>query len=266
MRDFSGMSEVRRLGSVTLVEDPQTHELVALKAIVKELEIPLVHPCVVEVVGYANGAPRRIATRFAKRGSLQDALNRHSPGKCMDETAVSIIVCGIVLGMQFLHARQVVHGGLKPANILLDERGFARVADIAASAMDAGYGAPELYLDGEATATADVYSFSLILYELVVGERVFPVGMAPATRFQQGMSGMRPVLSRAMNSTLKDVITRCWSAEPPLRYSFNEIWARLKSIGFQLTPNVNSSKVFEFIAWVRLNDAQIRPANVPSGV
>jgi serine/threonine protein kinase len=266
MRDFSGMSEVRRLGSVTLVEDPETHELVALKAVAKELETPLIHPCVVEVVGYADGVPRRIAMRFPKPGSLQDALNRRGPGDCMDGTAVTIVVCGIVLGMQFLHARQVAHGGLKPANVLLDERGFPRVGDIAAPSRDDGYSAPELYPDGKATPPGDVYSFSLILYELVVGERVFPAEMTPAKLIQQAMSGMRPVLRRSMNSTVKDIITRCWSAEPISRYSFTEIWARLKSTKFQFTSNVNLSRVSEFIAWVRMNEEQVGPANVPSDV
>ncbi|EFJ50029.1 hypothetical protein VOLCADRAFT_58768, partial [Volvox carteri f. nagariensis] len=97
-------------------------------------------------------------------------------------------------GMCHLHASQIVHGDLKPANVLLkssrsDRRGFiAKVADFGLSKIfpvserslechtDAtgtiAYMAPEV-LNGSMSPAADIYSFGVTLWQLVTGERPF---------------------------------------------------------------------------------------------
>jgi serine/threonine protein kinase len=96
----------------------------------------LIHPCYVAVVGYSLATWNslgQIGTRCAANGSVQDALAK-SAG-FLDDTDKAIVV----IGMKFFHSQGVAHRGLKPENILLDERGFTQLGDLRSSQFcDAG--------------------------------------------------------------------------------------------------------------------------------
>jgi serine/threonine protein kinase len=271
------MPEKRKLGdrgAVMLVEDPRSHTLIALKSIelnespegdrfVEEFEAiaRLVHPCVLEIVGYSLAMSNRTAivgTRFAANGSLKVALEQRR----LDDTGKAIVVCGIVLGMWFIHSHGAAHLDLNPSNVLLDEREYAQIGDawlarlldldIVVAKLDSSpfYMSPEMYEEEQGTP-ADVYSFALILYELLVGQPVLDPEMALGVLMKQVVSGVRPKLPETMDATMRDMIERGWSVDATVRPSFAEIWLRLERIKFQLTGNVSSSQVDEFISWVR---------------
>jgi serine/threonine protein kinase len=97
---------------------------------VREIEglIRLSHPCVVAIVGYSlatQESPVQIGIRYAANGSLREVLDMSPP--FLDDTGKTVVVCGIIVGMRFIHSQGFVHGDLKPENILLDERGFAQI-------------------------------------------------------------------------------------------------------------------------------------------
>jgi serine/threonine protein kinase len=304
VRDFEQMKEIRRLGDgslgvVTLVEDPETGKLIALKSIaigissgrreivldfMKEVEelIQLVHPCVLEIVGCSlpmDDRPARIGMRFAANGSLKEAIAQRHDGTTpsfLDDTGIAIIVCGIILGMQFIHSKGMIHRNLQPSNILINERGFACIGDLGNSRLidldvtstkhigSPIYMAPELFEEEDCTSVVDVYSFALIVYELLVGESVFQSAIPLGALMDMMASGIRPELPASLNETVKDIIEKGWAIDPSVRYSFDEIWLRLKSINFQLTPNVNYSRIFRFISWVRMNSQELEPSASPS--
>jgi serine/threonine protein kinase len=124
----------------------------------------------------------------------------------MDNTSVAIIICGIVLGMRFIHSRRVIHRYLKPANILIDAWGLAKIGDLgSAQFLDARatqttgvgtrrYMAPEMHKDAHNTTAIDVFAFVLILYELLVGEMAFPSTLREAVIMRQIIDGKRPEL------------------------------------------------------------------------
>jgi serine/threonine protein kinase len=58
------------------------------------------------------------------------------PSTFLDETGVSIIVCGIVLGMRFIHSQGAMHRDLKPENILHDENEHMMISDLGRSRFD----------------------------------------------------------------------------------------------------------------------------------
>jgi serine/threonine protein kinase len=192
LRDFRGLREVRVLGKgafgvVKLLEDPSTHDQVAVKffdsettlasdrssAFFREIDalVLLTHPCVLRIVGYCLATrtlPAQIGTEFAVGGSLREAL------PTLKDTGKAIVIVGVVLGMKFIHSRGVIHIDLKPANILLDERGHPKIGDLGSSrfcdlrsTMTSGIGtrlyiAPDMYDSADYTAAVDIYSFSLI--------------------------------------------------------------------------------------------------------
>jgi serine/threonine protein kinase len=110
---------------------------------------------------------------------------RNVPG-FWNATGKGIIITGIVLGMKYIHSRGYIHQDLKPDNIMINEHGQALIGDFGACrpknedctpVPEAGtvhYAAPELYDDRiRPTPTVDVFSFGLILYEILVGVPVF---------------------------------------------------------------------------------------------
>jgi serine/threonine protein kinase len=284
LKDFAGMTLIRTLGkSVGLYEDPSNHEYVAIKTFniasdsdvevdvsrqfMNEVEmlICLTHPCFVQIVGYSlptRSSPPKIGTKFAVNGSLRDALQKRQSVSFMDDTGIAIIVCGIVMGMRFIHSRRVLHRDLKPENVLLDEYGFVQIGDLRTGQFgDANvtltkrvgsphYMAPEMYDNCEYTTAIDVYSFSLILYEVVVGEPVFPLSVTLIALMNDVMLGHRPEIPNWVNETVREIITRGWSIDPLMRDSFASIFASLERIGFRVMPGVDSVKVAEYVSSV----------------
>ncbi|HET7401010.1 MAG TPA: response regulator [Usitatibacter sp.] len=75
------------------------------------------------------------------------------------------------------HARNIVHGDLRPANIFIDEQARVSVTDIGQAGLvghpQPQYAAPEQLGVGEVTPRTDVYQLGVIVYELVTGELPF---------------------------------------------------------------------------------------------
>jgi predicted ATPase len=123
--------------------------------------------------------------------TLMERLERGPLGR---SEALQLIE-GVLEGAVAAHALGLVHRDLKPSNILLTADGCPKIADFGlARANDPaargavtqagiglgspGYMAPEAYLDvASVDARADVFALGAILYELLAGERAFPVGV-----------------------------------------------------------------------------------------
>jgi serine/threonine protein kinase len=108
-------------------------------------------------------------------------------------TKIVRIIVGIVLAMSYVHSQKVIHRDLTPENILLDWKWNVRIVDFGGSTSpekpwiscirdgsaqvwpfgDSHYLAPECY-DNVVTSHSDVFSFGLILYELIVREPAIP--------------------------------------------------------------------------------------------
>lgn len=113
---------------------------------------------------------------------------------------VAALGAQIASALAALHAAGVVHGDVKPANVLLADTGakltdfgIARTVDDTSALTQPGialgtpaYAAPEIVAGSDRTASADVYSLASLLHELVTGSRwdpaagstqVMPTGM-----------------------------------------------------------------------------------------
>lgn len=118
-----------------------------------------------------------IVTEYVEGGSLADRLVEGNPSR------VDAIrwVCEIADALEYAHVNGVIHLDVKPANILIEAHGRAKLADfgIARSAMKTGEFAPSLgtlrymspeQLEGKpADHRSDIYSLGVVLYEVLTG-------------------------------------------------------------------------------------------------
>ncbi len=118
-----------------------------------------------------------IVTELVEGGSLADQLAKGKPSR---DQAIRWI-SEIAAGLEYAHVNGVIHLDIKPANILIDANGRAKLADfgIARSAMKTGGFAPSLgtlrymspeQLEGQpADHRSDIYSLGVVLHELLTG-------------------------------------------------------------------------------------------------
>ncbi|KAL6596334.1 hypothetical protein ACP70R_047698 [Stipagrostis hirtigluma subsp. patula] len=153
------------------------------------------HRHLVSLVGYciAGSSQRLLVYEFVPN----DTLEHHLHGKgvpVMDWTRRLTIALGSAKGLAYLHEDchpRIIHRDIKAANILLDENFEAKVADFGLAKLTTdtnthvstrvmgtfGYLAPEYASSGKLTDKSDVFSFGVMLLELITGKRpVDPIG------------------------------------------------------------------------------------------
>ncbi|KAI3916370.1 hypothetical protein MKW92_028976 [Papaver armeniacum] len=147
------------------------------------------HPNVVTLFGHcvAEGNKFLLVYEYLANGSLLDALFGSSSTYLKErlnwETRLKICI-GIAKGLAFSHGKFCVHRDIKLANILLDEHLNPKISDYGLArqlnnregthtlvAGTIGYMAPEYIMTGRLTEKADVYSFGVLVLELMSGRR-----------------------------------------------------------------------------------------------
>ncbi|KAG6396795.1 hypothetical protein SASPL_142952 [Salvia splendens] len=151
------------------------------------------HKNLVPLLGYCKiGEERLLVYEFMDHGSLEEMLHGRSRGKggrLLRWEERKKIARGAGKGLCFLHHNcipHIIHRDMKSSNVLLDNEMEARVSDFGMarliSALDThlsvstlagtpGYVPPEYYQSFRCTSRGDVYSFGVILLELLTGKR-----------------------------------------------------------------------------------------------
>ena len=227
------------------------------------------HPCVIKLKGFAlptNNKPGVLLLPYYYEGSMADKQCR-----IFDMLDIEKTFIGIVIGMQYLHASGIIHGDLRPENILYDVTGYPVISGLVNRALlEAGeaanqrlprYQAPEMYRSGIITGRVDVFSFCAIMYELITREKVFPERSREAIR-AHCERGDRPRLRDSRNfekyhPVVIDIIQKGLSVNPDERYSFQEIRRRLEQINFTIRTDRPTSD--HILALVQ-SDGKVRPS------
>lgn len=170
------------------------------------------HRHLVSLVGYCiAGAKRLLVYEFVPNNNLEFHL--HGEGRPTMEWRTRLkIALGSAKGLSYLHEDcnpKIIHRDIKAANILIDFKFEAKVADfgLAKIASDTnthvstrvmgtfGYLAPEYAASGKLTEKSDVFSFGVVLLELITGRR--PVDANNVYVDDSLVDWARPLLNRA---------------------------------------------------------------------
>ncbi|CAI9775173.1 unnamed protein product [Fraxinus pennsylvanica] len=173
------------------------------------------HRHLVSLVGYCISENRRL---LVYDYVANDTLYFHLHGKSrpvMDWATRVKIAIGAARGIAYLHEDchpRIIHRDIKSSNILLDNNFEARVSDfgLAKLAIDAnshittrvmgtfGYMAPEYASSGKLTEKSDVFSFGVVLLELITGRK--PVDTSQPLGDESLVEWARPLLSHALDT------------------------------------------------------------------
>ncbi|XP_059438136.1 integrin-linked protein kinase 1 isoform X1 [Corylus avellana] len=234
---------VKRLGDEVISDEDKVRAFRDELALLQRIR----HPNVVQFLGaVTQSSPMMIVTEYLPKGDLSAFLKRK--GALKAQTAVKFAL-DIARGMNYLHENKpepIIHRDLEPSNILRDDSGHLKVADFGVSKLltvkedrpltcqdtSCRYVAPEVFSNKEYDTKVDVFSFALILQEMIEGHQPFqtqqekeitkayaakerPPFRAPAKRYAHG---------------LRELIEECWSEKPAKRPTFRQIIRRLESI------------------------------------
>ncbi len=157
----------------------------------------------------------------------------------------------VVDGLAYLHSKRVAHRDLKPDNILLfgDALIVAKISDFGTSkvlqtmltntsmAGTPKYTAPELLEEGSHYgASADVFSLSMVLYELFTGKDPFPKCSTIVQVISAMMRNVRPEIPATFPRPLGDLVKRGWSTNPTDRPEAGAFQEALRSSFPQVAP------------------------------
>eukprot|EP00003_Mantamonas_plastica_P012441 TRINITY_DN2235_c0_g1_i4.p1 TRINITY_DN2235_c0_g1~~TRINITY_DN2235_c0_g1_i4.p1 ORF type:complete len:1522 (+),score=564.68 TRINITY_DN2235_c0_g1_i4:65-4630(+) len=147
--------------------------------------------------------------------------------KHLNLVEIVVIAKGVASGMRCLveSCFPLHHGDLSAENILLDEESFdVKICDYGHSRGNRlRYRAPEVLKGDRATPVTDVYSFAMLLAEMLNQQVVFDnmddFDAANAATY----SGARPEIAEDVPASLETLLQACWSATPADRPSFADL-------------------------------------------
>ncbi|KAG2321590.1 hypothetical protein Bca52824_014803 [Brassica carinata] len=182
------------------------------------------HRHLVSLVGYCiSDVERLLIYEYVPNQTLEHHL--HGKGRPVLEWAKRVrIAIGSAKGLAYLHEDchpKIIHRDIKSANILLDDDFEAQVADFGLAKLNDstqthvstrvmgtfGYLAPEYAQSGKLTDRSDVFSFGVVLLELVTGRK--PVDQYQPLGEESLVEWARPLLHKAIETgDFSDLVDR----------------------------------------------------------
>lgn len=148
------------------------------------------HRNIVGLLGYCvHGEEKLLVYDFVANESLDKTLFRSFRGQnVLDWRQRYDIIVGITRGLLYLHEDShlvIIHRDIKASNILLDDKWIPKIADFGMARLfpedhthvntrvagTNGYMAPEYLMHGRLSAKADVFSFGVVVLELITGQK-----------------------------------------------------------------------------------------------
>lgn len=193
------------------------------------------HKNIVKFVGACRKPPVScIVTEYLPLGSVKSYLIDQG-NFSLPLALVTSMALDIAQGMEYLHAKGVIHRDLKSENLVLADDLCVKITDfgvacfeseISSLTHDVGtyrWMAPEMISGKGLSKKVDVYSFGIVLWELLTGQTPFQDLSPVQAAFAVVNKHARPSLPLHCPNVLAHLIHQCWSTDPDKRPNFSEI-------------------------------------------
>ncbi|XP_069462562.1 mitogen-activated protein kinase kinase kinase 7 isoform X4 [Ambystoma mexicanum] len=195
------------------------------------------HPNIVKLYGACLN-PVCLVMEYAEGGSLYNVLHGAEPLPYYNAAHAMSWCLQCSQGVAYLHSmkpKALIHRDLKPPNLLLVAGGtvlkicdFGTACDIQTHMTNnkgsAAWMAPEVFEGSNYSEKCDVFSWGIILWEVITRRKPFDEIGGPAFRIMWAVhNGTRPPLIKHLPKPIESLMTRCWSKDPSQRPSMEEI-------------------------------------------
>jgi serine/threonine protein kinase len=207
-----------------------------------------------------------LVTEFMHGGSLLQYVQEHA----IKLPELIRYALGVAMGLDYLHKINIIHRDIKTANLLLDENHVVKIADFGVariqptdgSLMTAETGtyrwmAPEVIAHQQYTEKADVYSYGIMVWELVSSGEVPYPGYTPLQAAVGVVQrGLRPTISPSCHPVIAQVMQYCWLADMNARPRFEQIIALLRNVETPRDQNDGKHGFFDRLRSVSFKSKQ----------
>eukprot|EP00262_Sarcandra_glabra_P019151 TRINITY_DN710_c0_g1_i1.p1 TRINITY_DN710_c0_g1~~TRINITY_DN710_c0_g1_i1.p1 ORF type:complete len:417 (-),score=51.08 TRINITY_DN710_c0_g1_i1:32-1282(-) len=214
----------------------------------------LKHPNVVRFIGGCRKPMVWcIVTEYAKGGSVRQFLTRRQNRSVPLKLAVKQAL-DVARGMAYVHGLGFIHRDLKSDNLLICGDKTIKIADFGVARIEVQtegmtpetgtyrWMAPEMIQHRPYNQKVDVYSFGIVLWELITGLLPFQNMTAVQAAFAVVNKGFRPVIPSDCLPVLGEIMTRCWDANPEVRPPFTEVVRMLENAEAEILTTVRKAR------------------------
>ena len=187
------------------------------------------HPNICMFLGYSNTQNYEVMISELMRCSLLDVFKAHRiQGTSLSKKKKLRYAIELVKGMNYLHTCRppILHRDLKPANLLLDFKDTLKISDFGLAKLrpnkdlesdtfvmtgETGsyrFMAPEVFRHEVYDETVDIYSFAMIMYNLLAGHSPWPQMNGVKAVQAAAIEGSRPVIPRHWDAALAQLLAR----------------------------------------------------------
>jgi len=206
------------------------------------------HPNIVLLMGYyETGATLMLVTELCEVGCLFSFYHSNSRLKSKKDHLKRVydVSCDMAKGMMYLHQQDppIIHRDLKSPNILIDGKWTAKIADFGMSRIQDQtqtmtkcgsplWVAPEILRGERFGLPVDVFSFSIIVWEVLVWSEPYPNLGTKDVLKGVARTNLRNAVPAIAPPSLKKLIIKCWDDQPDKRPTFPQVLEELEKMKF----------------------------------
>ncbi|XP_013888334.1 mitogen-activated protein kinase kinase kinase 13 isoform X3 [Austrofundulus limnaeus] len=243
---FEEISELQWLGSGAqgaVFLGKFRSEEVAIKKVreQKETDIKhlrkLKHPNIISFKGVCTQAPCYcIIMEYCAQGQLYEVLRA---GRKVTPRLLVDWASGIASGMNYLHLHKIIHRDLKSPNVLVTHNDTVKISDFGTSkelsdkstkmsfAGTVAWMAPEVIRNEPVSEKVDIWSFGVVLWELLTGEIPYKDVDSSAIIWGVGSNSLHLPVPSTCPDGFKILMKQTWQGKPRNRPSFRQILLHL---------------------------------------